>query len=395
MVPKQPTPPDAHHQSHSAADPGSIQPSAPSGSDPTGQPTPALAGFSPQISRHKPLKQTIALLDLDILQELERFREWQQSQLEQENGVPRLPEPSHPSLLFSIGKPRTSHRSTHAKPALDSFESHDIVEDLESDGGRPLRLISPLTLVVLWCLSCAGFAAGMVWLVSPGDPNRPRFALNAPDDQTEVAPEVLEPALPDLSKLPLIPVRPEDVNVAITDNPLQPPPEVPSALQPAFDPDSFRVERLELASNILDLTQRPRSGLDRDTRSLSARLPAPARTPRPRSTPLLPTPRPQSTTPAQRPSQGLDPIVAATTPSTQRETSLDSTLGEGTFIVLMNYQGDQSLAQARQLSAGAFVKDIAGEKYVQLASFQQLEYARHLKENLERQGVSVRIESAN
>ena len=65
--------------------------------------------------------------------------------------------------------------------------------------------------------------------------------------------------------------------------------------------------------------------------------------------------------------------------------------GEGNFIVLMTYDGDDSLTLAREYSAGAFVKQIGGDRYIQLAVFDQIEYARHLADRLRNQGLSVLV----
>ena len=65
--------------------------------------------------------------------------------------------------------------------------------------------------------------------------------------------------------------------------------------------------------------------------------------------------------------------------------------GEGNFIVLMTYDGDDSLTLAREYSAGAFVRQINGARYIQLAVFEQVEYARHLAARLRNQGLSVLV----
>ena len=82
--------------------------------------------------------------------------------------------------------------------------------------------------------------------------------------------------------------------------------------------------------------------------------------------------------------------VAVATPSNPR-LDLGPNLGAGNFLVLMAYEGDNSLSRARELSRGAFVKQLDGKTYVQLAAFDQLEYARHMADNLRKQGVSVLI----
>ena len=82
--------------------------------------------------------------------------------------------------------------------------------------------------------------------------------------------------------------------------------------------------------------------------------------------------------------------VAVATPRSPR-LDLGPSFGEGSYLVLMTYQGDNSLSQARKYSQGAFIKQLDGETYVQLAAFDQLEYARHMADNLRRQGVAVLI----
>ncbi|MEM8714409.1 MAG: hypothetical protein AAGE92_01315 [Cyanobacteria bacterium P01_G01_bin.4] len=82
-------------------------------------------------------------------------------------------------------------------------------------------------------------------------------------------------------------------------------------------------------------------------------------------------------------------VAVATTTSPRLE--LGPSFGEGSFLVLMAYQGDNSLSQARKYSQGAFIKQLDGETYVQLAAFDQLEYARHMADSLRNQGVAVLI----
>lgn len=65
--------------------------------------------------------------------------------------------------------------------------------------------------------------------------------------------------------------------------------------------------------------------------------------------------------------------------------------GEGNFLVLVSYQNDASLTQARQVVTDAFVRQMGGETYIQVAAFSQLEYARHMADELQAQGLSVTI----
>lgn len=109
--------------------------------------------------------------------------------------------------------------------------------------------------------------------------------------------------------------------------------------------------------------------------------------------------------PTERPSQVSNPRNPGDSRTTEqvesanvavRTTSiprleLGPEFGEGNYIVLMTYEGEDSLTQAREYSAGAFVKQIDGDRYIQLAVFDQLEYARHLADRLRRQGLSVLV----
>lgn len=111
----------------------------------------------------------------------------------------------------------------------------------------------------------------------------------------------------------------------------------------------------------------------------------------------------QRQAPQERPSQVSNPQPRR--PSTEQVESsnvavrttniprleLGPEYGEGNFIVLMTYDGDESLTLAQEYSAGAFVKQIEGDRYIQLAVFDQLEYARHLADRLRNQGLSVLV----
>jgi cell division septation protein DedD len=66
-------------------------------------------------------------------------------------------------------------------------------------------------------------------------------------------------------------------------------------------------------------------------------------------------------------------------------------MGEGVYLVLMDYRGELSLQQARQYASGAFIKQVNGSPYVQIAAFRQLEYARHLADTLRGEGYAVVI----
>ncbi|MEM9566809.1 MAG: hypothetical protein AAF974_00740 [Cyanobacteria bacterium P01_E01_bin.34] len=116
-----------------------------------------------------------------------------------------------------------------------------------------------------------------------------------------------------------------------------------------------------------------------------------------------PTRQPQA--PRERPSQVRNPgnpnpgsttervespNVAVRTTSIPR-LELGPEYGEGNFIVLMAYEGDESLVLAQEYSAGAFVRQLNGDSYIQLAVFDQIEYARHLADRLRNQGLSVLV----
>ncbi len=65
--------------------------------------------------------------------------------------------------------------------------------------------------------------------------------------------------------------------------------------------------------------------------------------------------------------------------------------GEGNFVVLVSYLNDASLAQARQVVTDAFVREMGGTTYIQVAAFSQIEYARHMADELQAQGLDVTI----
>ncbi|NJK64893.1 MAG: hypothetical protein HC921_21295 [Synechococcaceae cyanobacterium SM2_3_1] len=235
-------------------------------------------------------------------------------------------------------------------------------------------------------------------MVFPGEPYRPS-ALNSGSERSSAPALPLEPTptplppLPDLQSLPLIPVRVADQPL-LQDDAVRSDPEesgvrvFPSTRRRFLDtlPATEVVEPLQETVNWLDALQRetsylaesvpnpdPPAGLSR----LSLSAPSDAQISTPPRSPAAQT----ATRVTDRGSEVL-PAVSET---------LGPNRGEGTFVVLMIYQGDNSLEIARQLSQDAFVKDVAGEKYVQLAAFQQLEYARYMAENLKQRGVPVTI----
>lgn len=110
----------------------------------------------------------------------------------------------------------------------------------------------------------------------------------------------------------------------------------------------------------------------------------------PRDRPAPPTP--STPLPLSTPSPRIDPPAPETaSPASPVPNQLDSQRGEGTYLVLMTYQGEEALARARQVSAGAFLKTINGQQYIQLAAFNQIEHARYMADDLRQRGYSVQV----
>lgn len=103
---------------------------------------------------------------------------------------------------------------------------------------------------------------------------------------------------------------------------------------------------------------------------------------------------PQQSTPRSNRSVATERIESTNVgvrTTTAPRLELGPDLGDGNYLVLMAYQGEDSLSLAREYAQGAFIKQYDGKTYIQLASFNQLEYARHMADNLRRQGLSVLI----
>ena len=115
--------------------------------------------------------------------------------------------------------------------------------------------------------------------------------------------------------------------------------------------------------------------------------PNPQSQPQPSSSPQAPPPPANRSVATERIERSN--VGVRTTSSPRIELGPD--LGEGSYLVLMAYQGENSLTLAREYSQEAFIKQYDGKTYVQLASFSQLEYARHLADRLRSQGLSVLI----
>lgn len=299
------------------------------------------------VPTYRPLREVIAGMNLDVLTELDHFRQWQQTQ--QGNSFSR-----------SI-KRKSSSQPNRSR----SLQPQEVLEDLENEDAPSLF---PAFMLLLWLISCAGITFGTWWLLSPGDPNRSLVA-------TQVETPTPNTAL-DLTTLPLIPVSPEEGEQAKNTQA----PKKEAKTESSIDLDALRVKPLVYPS-WLDFLQQDKSTLtSRQTSLKPSNPPRITRQPLQRSALVQPT-QPVVNQVARQPFPPADPL----TPDQ----------GEGTFLVLINYQGDESLNQARQLSQGAFVKDIGGQKYVQLASFEQLEYARYMADKLKIQGIPATVSSEN
>ncbi|MGF1577058.1 MAG: hypothetical protein ACFCU9_14200 [Cyanophyceae cyanobacterium] len=396
---------------------------SPSSSSPPGFSVPGVTH-----RRFLPLHQVVAKLDLDALQELDRFRTWQQTQQQKpvteapkltaeeaaesvppsnsgdnplksrENGFdPFRLDPSEeeqlaslsdsmasaqpvlthlsPSLLPSMPRPASSSRSAYLQP-------HDVVEDLELEERRGIPgLISPILVLLLWAGSCIGIIWSVGWLIAPGNPNRaedPSGDSNAISATSPTPPPVLGP-LPDLMAMPLIPVGSEET--------LAPNTRVMEYTDPFTGAIVRRILRPISPSDTID-------PLDAITNPLSALTVASSRL-QPQSTAQPTTARPVTRIVATANRSRLEASYATATALPQLAPvsvdRLDPSRGEGIFLVLMDYSGDQSLARARSVSEEAFITNIEGEQFVQLASFEQVEYARYMADTLRQQGIPASV----
>ncbi len=310
------------------------------------QPTPQLT-----------LQEALSCLHLDELKELERFRLWQRLQRR-----PSVPLPWADPLGRDIPLERSS-------PVL----MQEVVEDLEEEETpRPAGVLSPLWVLLLWALSCAGIGFGVRWLIWPEELSLPQTAILTPNTEKGIPGQV------DLAQLPLIPLEPlpGQVGEEFYSGSLDP---SQLALGLANTPtlEELRVDPLQDVPNLLD-------SLQTDLAS-AAQEPAPSR----------PKTVEKVAASLERPSQPKVATVSEsllTVPLNSNDLdSLGPNRGEGTFLVLTTYSGEESLARARQVANDAFVKDVNGQKFVQLAAFEQLEYARYHAETLKNKGFNVTI----
>lgn len=349
---------------------------------------------TPARVRYRPLRQVIGAMDLDILVELDRFRHWHQTQTQMA------------SVVSAADPPPGRSAWSHLQP-------QEVVEDLEAEiDPQRGNFLSSVLVLLLWLLSCSGIGLGLWWLISPGEPDRLLASFARP------SPPPLPP-LPDLEALPLI--RPADLDLAtqtqqeLARDPSAPTAEIPTQQpSPALDLEGVEVRQLQQPT-WLDLLQQERSQFGTASSAIpttveraevaSARLPTatpqitptPTADPTPVRTPVPdPTPIPTATpSPIAQPEPPQPTATAQATASTGSRSPASSALGPqggaGTYLVVIRYQGEASLAQARQVSAGAFVKTIDGQEFVQLAAFQQVEHARYMAEDLRRQGFAVQV----
>lgn len=320
--------------------------------DPTQPLSPAQQSHShpvPQLA----LQEALSHLHLDVLKELERFRLWQR--LQRMDSVP-------PPRAGQLGNTSSVQRPS---PVL----IQEVVEDLEEEE-MPRGSFSPLWVLLLWVLSCAGIGFGVRWLIWPEELSLPQSAASRAEEGI--------PAQLDLAQLPLIPVEPVEGQVGeeFYFGGLDPD---RLALGLAATPDwkDLQVDPLQDVPNLLDSLQ--------TDLALASEESAP-----PRSQTVE-----QLAASLERPSQPSPPTsVGSLNVVPLSENNIDSlgpNRGEGTFLVLTTYSGAESLARARQVSHGAFVKDVNGQKFVQLAAFEQLEYARYHAETLKSKGFNVTI----
>ncbi|MFS8803217.1 hypothetical protein NW813_03605 [Synechococcus sp. R55.6] len=288
-----------------------------------------------------------------MLKELERFRLWQR--LQRMDSVP----PPRAGQLRNTGSVQRS------SPVL----LQEVVEDLEEEE-MPRGSFSPLWVLLLWVLSCAGIGFGVRWLIWPEELSLPQSAAHRAEEGI--------PAQVDLAQLPLIPVEPVEGQVGeeFYFGGLDPG-RLSLGLAATPDWKDLQVDPLQDVPNLLDSLQ--------TDLALASEESAP-----PRSQTVE-----QLAASLERPSQPSPPTsVGSLNVVPLSENNIDSlgpNRGEGTFLVLTTYSGAESLARARQVSHGAFVKDVDGQKFVQLAAFEQLEYARYHAETLKSKGFNVTI----
>ncbi|MGQ4650543.1 hypothetical protein [Lyngbya aestuarii] len=137
----------------------------------------------------------------------------------------------------------------------------------------------------------------------------------------------------------------------------------------------------------------PSQGRSGDSSSLSqALLPS---APQPRAVRQLPAP---PLTPLESPSAAASRQENPTSPTaTQQQaatsTSQDSNTagGDKYYYVLINYKGDQSLAEARQIVPDAYVRQLPQGTLIQMGALEKEADARSLVNQLQQQGISASI----
>lgn len=229
---------------------------------------------------------------------------------------------------------------------------------------------SPLWVLLLWVLSCAGIGFGVRWLIWPEELSLPQSAAHRAEEGI--------PAQVDLAQLPLIPLEPVEGQVGeeFYSGGLDPG-RLSLGLAATPDWKDLQVDPLQDVPNLLDSLQ--------TDLALASEESAP---PRSQTVEQLAASLERPSQPSPPTSVGSQNVVPLSDNSVD---SLGPNRGEGTFLVLTTYSGDESLARARQVSHGAFVKDVDGQKFVQLAAFEQLEYARYHAETLKNKGFNVTI----
>lgn len=103
-----------------------------------------------------------------------------------------------------------------------------------------------------------------------------------------------------------------------------------------------------------------------------------------------PQPRPQSSTPTVAAAPRTPAVAPAPRSSTPASTA-PSTAAPVYFYVVMDFSGDRSLEQARQVVGDAFLRNFSDGAKIQFGRFVDRERAIALARNLQSQGVSARV----
>ncbi len=365
------------------ADPASTSPVSPqTGSDQKGLSSGETGGYR----RFWPLRQVVAHLDLDVLQELERFRQESLRPHPAQNRAAASPqtrlsplksrhEPLSLTSSVSLTSSAMSDPSSSSRPTY--LEPQDVVEDLELEESLGIpRLISPVLVLLLWLGACVGIVWSIGWLITPESSQRALSPNPLDGDGSGQSPPPPLGPLPDLLGMPLIPVGSEET--------LSPDTQVVEYVNPRTGQRVRRILRPTFPNERVDPLDSVVNPLSSLTVARSRILPLP--TPRPERRPA-----PQVVAAANRSrleASYSDPLPLLSPVSVD---SLDPNRGEGIFLVVMDYAGDQSLQRARVFSEGAFVTSIGGQRFVQLAAFEQVEYARYMADSLRQQGIPATV----